>query len=103
MGVKMIPEKGFKQEILGIYPPSEKEMKLRDLAKEYHDRTEAFDRTVCTGPILHGGIMPANGQERLLINKHAREVRDMIYREAGKLGFTTKRIREAIANYGRRT
>lgn len=97
----MIPEEEFKQGILGEYPHSETEMKLRDLAQEYHDRTEAFDRTVCTGPIWHGGIMPANGQERSLINKHAKEVRDMIYREALKLGFTTKRIREAIAHHGR--
>lgn len=91
----------FRQELLGEY--SSADMKLLDLAEEYHRTTEAFDRTVCTGPIQYGDIMPANYQELLLINKHAREVRERIYREALELGFTTKRIREAIANYGRRT
>jgi len=44
------------------------------LAKEYHDRTEHYDRTVCTGPIVEGSIRPNNGKEHTLINKNAKNI-----------------------------
>jgi hypothetical protein len=43
-------------------------------AVEYLDRTEAFDRTVCTGPIINGEIRPANGVEVVLINRNAKHI-----------------------------
>ena len=43
-------------------------------AFEYLDRTEAFDRTVCTGPIINHEIRPNNGRELALINKNAKQV-----------------------------
>lgn len=48
---------------------------LNDLAKEYHDRTEAYDKLVCTGGIGPGGsIMPADHHESTDINRHALRV-----------------------------
>ncbi|HEV3436895.1 MAG TPA: hypothetical protein VG122_06030 [Gemmata sp.] len=73
---------------------------LWDLAKEYHERTEAYDRTVCTGPIgRDGGIMPANGRESGLINRNAAAVRKEIAARAVEMGFTLDKLQEAIVNY----
>lgn len=43
-------------------------------ALEYLDRTEAFDRAVCSGPIIDDEIRPANRREVLLINRNAKQV-----------------------------
>ena len=89
----------FKREYLGVpWTPSPEEKLLRDLAREYHERTEAYDSTVCTGPIVRGGIMPATPEQHALINRHARTVRDELSVEAARLGFTPKQWREAISN-----
>ena len=89
----------FQREYLGVpWTPSPEEKLLRDLAREYHERTEAYDSTVCTGPIVRGGIMPATPEQHALINRHARTVRDELSVEAARLGFTPKQWREAISN-----
>ena len=49
-------------------------MEISLIAKEYHDRTEHFDRSVCTGKIKDGAILPANGKELSTINQHAKSV-----------------------------
>lgn len=61
---------------------------LDAIAKEYHVRTEAYDRTVCTGPVVRGAIMPMVGTNQFaLINKHAlqvlSELKDRALRERG--------------------
>lgn len=87
----------FRREYLGItHQETADERKLRALAEDYHRRTEAYDRTICTGPILRGGIMPANGWESSQINRHAKAVRDELEVEAAKLGFTPQQWRDAI-------
>lgn len=62
---------------------------LRSLAKEYFDRCEAYDRTVCTGRILDDSIMPACQAEFLKVNAHAvkvmREIRTREGLDAGEL------------------
>jgi hypothetical protein len=35
-----------------------RELKCLELAERYHRETEAYDRTVCTGPIRDGSVMP---------------------------------------------
>lgn len=87
----------FRREYLGV-PPQETddERKLRELAEEYHRRTEAYDRTICTGPIKRGAIMPATAWEGSQINRHAKAVRDELEVEAVKLGFTPQQWRDAI-------
>ena len=89
----------FQREYLGApRTPSPEEKRLRELAREYHQRTEAYDRTVCTGPIVRGGIMPATGEERALITRNANAMRYDLGVEAAKLGFTPKQWQEAISN-----
>lgn len=87
----------FRKEYLGMpMQETDDERKLRELAEEYHHRTEAYDRTICTGPIKRGAIMPANGCEASQINRHAIGVGDALEVDAVKLGFTPQQLRDAI-------
>jgi hypothetical protein len=96
------PKVEFMQEYCGNPVPLTNlpvwESKLRKLAREYHDRTEAYDRTVCTGPLVHGAIMPATEHEGNIINNHAQLVRDELGAKAAELGFTPQQWRTAIYN-----
>jgi hypothetical protein len=83
----------FQQE----WQQSEQERKADELAQRYHDQTEAFDRTVCTGPILHGSIMPVTPHEMAQVNRNAILVRKQIMLEAGQHGITAAEMRHAIA------
>lgn len=76
------------QRLVSEWPePTEDEWFVAALAREYNDRTEAYDRTVCTGPITHGEIRPMNHHELALINRNAlkvrREIEDRAMRERG--------------------
>lgn len=51
------------------------ELCLRELAKRYHEETEAYDRGVCTGPVVRGSVMPANPREFRSINRNALSIR----------------------------
>lgn len=44
---------------------------LRDIVREHVLGTELYDRTVCTGPIKYGCIMPIGYHELGLINRNA--------------------------------
>ncbi|MBB6153695.1 hypothetical protein HDC30_000889 [Pseudomonas sp. JAI115] len=57
---------------------SESQQRLLDLAQRYVDETEAYDRTVCTGPIRRDGIMPVTRHEFALVNLNARLAMDRI-------------------------
>ena len=61
---------------------------LIDLAKEYHTRTEAYDRAICTGPILHGGIMPETPHQHRAIQRNALAIHRELFGKARNLGFT---------------
>ncbi len=74
-----------------------REQRLQEWAERYHRETEAYDRTVCTGPIVNGAILPNGpGRESALIGKNARKVRAQILEEAHHEGFTTNEVDEAI-------
>jgi len=75
---------------------------LVKLADEYHQRTEAFDRSVCTGQMGHGGILPANPQEAALINANAHRIRRELVDRAGRAGFTEAQFKEAMLHHIRR-
>jgi hypothetical protein len=81
------------------WEPSEKDRKLYKLAKQYHDETEAFDRTVCTGPIINGSIMPVGNREFVEVNRNAYKVRARIIAEAAQHGITTREMSDAIGRY----
>lgn len=61
---------------------------LRRLAEQYVTECEAYDRTVCTGPIWWGAIMPATARELALVNRNAAEVLERVRREAEGLGIS---------------
>jgi hypothetical protein len=45
-----LPGSAFQREYLGVpWTPSPEEKRLRELTREYHERTEAYDRTACSG------------------------------------------------------
>ncbi len=72
---------------------------LYNLAKEYHRRSEAYDRCVCTGEIRHGEIMPANDYEFRLINKKAKELLKELVVIANRHGFSEKELRREISKF----
>ena len=84
----------------GNFPEkSEAELFLDSLAKEYHERTEEYDRLVCTGIVYRGSIMPATNHEFNLINKNALEVRSGLLKRARERSIGSKALNGAIQNY----
>lgn len=61
-----------------VFTSTASERRLSAAAEQYVAETEAYDRTVCTGPIKHGAIMPANGRELSLVNRNARRAMDLL-------------------------
>ena len=45
------------------WQPTERDNRLHELATRYHAECEAYDQTVCTGPMGQDGIMPATPHE----------------------------------------
>lgn len=87
----------FQREYLGVpcvQTPEEKQ--LHELAHEYHVRTEAYDRIVCRGPVVHGAVMPASGLQVALVSKHARSVHRELRDKAAALGFTPEQWQKAV-------
>lgn len=76
-----------------------REQKLHGFAKEYHDRCEAYDRTVCSGPVGRDGILPANHIEVGQINRNALTVLDDVAKRAEREGFTRDEIQRAISRF----
>lgn len=83
----------------GTFEPNIEERYLHELAKEYHETTEAYDRTVCTGPIGRDGIFPANSHERGLIGKHARTILKGLTKKARERGIEPGLVMKAIQHY----
>jgi hypothetical protein len=80
--------------------PTLQDIYLQSLAEEYHQRTERFDRAVCTGQTKKGGTVPANDFEMKSIIQHAlavkREIKIRAYRDHGIDGST---LEKAIQKY----
>jgi len=88
----------WQREYLGIpWRPTAEEIQLRKLAEQYHERTEAYDRTVCTGPVIRCGIMPAGFSQWMLVQRNASLVRRELYIDAAELGFTQQQWQDAIS------
>jgi hypothetical protein len=81
------------------WTPTEEDNKLHELAQRYHDETEAYDRTVCTGPIVDGSIQPFGGRQTVLINQHARQVFLRIETEAASHGISKAEMWRAIGRH----
>ena len=76
---------------------TEQECEAIELAERYHLETETYDRTVCTGPIREGSIMPANSHEAAQINRNAIRVRERIMCEAAAHGINKQDMARAIS------
>lgn len=64
----------YKRELLGEWAHDPIAVSFASLVTEYQERTEAYDRTVCSRE--HNGVaIPMTAQESALINKHARKLR----------------------------
>lgn len=89
--------KDFLTECLGVpYQETETERALRELAVTYIERTEAFDRVVCTEKDKRGAARPGRWGEYQACRAHAIEVRAELEREAGFIGCAPKQLRDAI-------
>lgn len=86
-------------EFLCEWQPSDREQRLNEFAKRYHIACETYDRTVCTGPMLHGSITPATPHEMSLITRNARFVRKLLEVEAQGKGFTREELSRAIGKW----
>lgn len=61
---------------------------LRELAEQYHAECEAYDRTVCSGPILENAIMPLTSRERGLVHWNSVQVFVRLRRRAQAMGYS---------------
>lgn len=96
--------KEFDREYLGkLAEESEKNRQLRELADAYHHDTEAYDRRVCTGPVVNGGVIPNTPPERAAISRHAIRVFDRLGALAADLGFSRKDWQKAVAEAANKT
>jgi hypothetical protein len=84
---------------LGSFEITKRDQKLYELATRYHTETEAYDRTVCTGPVRDDSIMPATHLEMALINRNAITVRKRIAAEAERDGLTREELAQAISKW----
>lgn len=64
------------------------------LAVEYYRRTEAYDRTVCSGPIRDGSILPGSHHELAVINRRAAAVRRELEARCGDPAGLREAMRE---------
>lgn len=83
---------------VGLFVDNKAQDPLESLATWYHEETESYDRTVCTGPIIRGSIMPNGCDEYALINKNARKVFRCIL-DALRGSVTSSELRKAIRQY----
>jgi hypothetical protein len=77
------------------FTPTESERRLAAAAEQYAAQTEAYDRTVCSGPILKGSIMPTNSHERGLVNRNAMRAMDRICTQHPE--FTRRQIMREVS------
>ena len=95
-----IPQAEYRKLLMGTFdaPLSPQEQLLEDLAKEYWDRCDVYDRRVCTAISPRTGEpIPENGSQQGAINAHARRIRNDILTH---YGVTEKALHKAIVAYG---
>lgn len=86
---------GFMAFYFGTWEPSQT-APLAALGAEYHERCEAFDRTVCAGPEVDGSIIPMDHRDRMLISRYAQRVRHELIDRGERLGFSRADVDQAI-------
>lgn len=101
-GDNVLAPEQYQALFLGEFSIEGQDPDLVKLADEYHQRAEAYDRTVCTGPMGPDGIMPATHAELAAINRHADQLRRELVDRALRAGFTAEQFKEAMMHYIRR-
>ena len=86
-------------EYRGTWSYTEKDRKIDALAKRYHELTEAYDRTVCTGQIVDGSIQPLTPTESASINRNAKNVIRDLLQDVGHHEITERELKEAIQRH----
>lgn len=71
-------------------------MNIETIVAEYKRRTEEFDKTVCTGPVIDGIVWPKNSKEKQTCLDHAKEVFESLIPIAGIIGVSRKGLEKAI-------
>lgn len=64
----------FKQEYHVAFIQDERMLLLNALAREYHERTEAYDQQICSGRTKRGVAIPVNSYQRYRSEAYARRV-----------------------------
>ena len=78
------------------------EIRLREIAKQYHDRCDLYDRSVCTGISPRSGeAIPVTGEERSMVNAHARQRHREAVAQGFSAGFTEQQVVRAIQRHVR--
>lgn len=89
--------KAFQRQFHGAPEPVDR-TRLNQLAKQCVDECEAYDRTVCTGPVIDGVVMTRTSDEWRLVANNAHAVRERLWLEVQEMGFTRKEWNLAIMN-----
>jgi len=87
----------------GRYMLSPREKRLRELAEEYHQSTEEYDRAICQDELRDGyrreidvHVIPVTPAGRSRMNKFARQARERALREVHKLDFSEVDFKQAL-------
>lgn len=83
--------------LYGDFTLTEKDHRLYELAKQYHEETEAYDKTVCSVQNERGVAMPIDAYEHGLINRNALKVRKRLLDDNPDIGRTE--LHRAISKY----
>ena len=67
--------------LYGDFTPTEKDSRLYELAKQYHEETEYYDQAVCSGRTERGIAIPIDAYEHGLINRNAMKMRKRLLDE----------------------
>jgi hypothetical protein len=96
-----IPHAEYQKLLYGEWlTPTKHELLLEELAKEYHDKCDAYDRRRCTAISPRTGEpIPENFRQQAAINDNARRVIDDILTH---YGITQAELHQAIVAYGRK-
>jgi hypothetical protein len=86
----------YHRDFMCDWTPSPMDDLLRKLADEYHERTEAYDRTVCSAKLRDGTAMPVTPRELGLINRNALMVLRELEGRAVASGADRKALMDAI-------
>ncbi len=87
----------FRAAYCGTFEPDPLLPQAVALWHSYYVQCESYDRTVCTGPMGRDGVMPANPEQRAIINRHAKWRHEWLARasvDAGIPDETMQRARE---------